>query len=61
MFEIHVQCSNQCSKYFKILLDLSHTIQISKAAIKFYPRISLLVQVASTLGETGTKCENFFD
>ena len=36
MFKIHVQCSNQCSKYFKIFVVSS--IQINKAAIKLYPR-----------------------
>ena len=36
MLEVHVQCSNQCSKHFKILLISS--IQINMAAIKLYPR-----------------------
>ena len=35
-FKIYVQCSNQCSKYFKIILVSS--IQINEAAIKLYPK-----------------------
>ena len=57
IFKMRVQCSNQCSKYFKILLVSKSQYSKQQRINQLYPRDHSLSVVSE---ETGTECAKSF-